>query len=66
MKDGVKPNHNDGHLVDELHFVKFSDVQFVKFSSIVWTSDSKGFFYKVRRWSCKGIYKLRHILSVLF
>lgn len=37
--DGQKPEHHDGRLPEEIRFVKFS--------SIVWTHDSKGFFYHV-------------------
>lgn len=33
-------SHDDGRLPDE--------VRFVKFSSVTWTHDSKGFFYQVR------------------
>ncbi|TRM68664.1 prolyl oligopeptidase [Schizophyllum amplum] len=36
--DGKKPSHNDDRLPEELRFVKFS--------SITWTHDSKGFFYQ--------------------
>jgi prolyl oligopeptidase len=37
--DGVRPEHHDKRLPDEIRFVKFS--------SITWTHDSKGFFYQV-------------------
>ena len=37
---GVRPEHHDGRLPEEIRFVKFS--------TIVWTHDSKGFFYQVR------------------
>jgi len=36
--DGVRPNHHDKRLPEEIRFVKFS--------SITWTHDSKGFFYQ--------------------
>ncbi|OCH85438.1 hypothetical protein OBBRIDRAFT_859242 [Obba rivulosa] len=36
--DGAKVSHDDGRLPDEIRFVKFS--------SITWTHDSKGFFYQ--------------------
>jgi hypothetical protein len=39
LKDGARPIYKDGRLPDELRFVKFT--------SIDWTPDSKGFFYKV-------------------
>ena len=38
--DPLVDAENDKHLPDELRFVKYS--------SIVWTHDSKGFFYQVR------------------
>jgi prolyl oligopeptidase len=36
--DGKRPTHDDSRLPDEIRFVKFS--------SITWTHDSKGFFYQ--------------------
>lgn len=36
--DGKRPSHDDGRLPDEIRFVKFS--------TITWTHDSKGFFYQ--------------------
>ncbi|KAF7969402.1 hypothetical protein HWV62_27391 [Athelia sp. TMB] len=36
--NGVRPEHHDGRLPEEIRFVKFS--------TIVWTHDSKGFFYQ--------------------
>lgn len=36
--DGKRPSHDDSRLPDEIRFVKFS--------SITWTHDSKGFFYQ--------------------
>ncbi|KZP21737.1 hypothetical protein FIBSPDRAFT_740187 [Athelia psychrophila] len=36
--NGVRPEHHDSRLPEEIRFVKFS--------TIVWTHDSKGFFYQ--------------------
>jgi prolyl oligopeptidase len=37
--DGKRPEHHDDRLPEEIRFVKFS--------TIAWTKDSKGFFYQV-------------------
>lgn len=56
--DPLAPGVDEDHHIERLS----EEIRFVKFSSITWTHDSKGFFYQVRH--APGMFPRRNVMMV--